>query len=204
METYALTVLPFGSGLPDSVEYVSAKMERRLEKHPQIRRKLSSGMSQEWMRQNGLLVPVTTLPIDHADVDALVGMIVRGLFYYEFGFALRSHWDVRVANLLPSAEAKLITASINALGPDPAGVQRSIGGGAVTYTAWHSRWARYFSVWQLTLFGGLKVGGDEDAPGAAFDRWSAITVRADNAPTPPDKDELPDEEGARAWIAAQK
>ena len=90
---------------------------------------------------------------------------------------------------------------MDALGPAPEKSERAVGDGTVQYIAWHSRWCKYWSVWHLTLFGGLKVGGDQDVPDMAFDHWSAVTVRNEDAPTPPDKDEMPDVEGLRAWMA---
>ena len=78
-----------------------------------------------------------------------------------------------------------------------------VGDGTVKYTAWHSRWCKYWSIWHVTMFGGLRVGGDDDVPGLAFDHWSAMTVRNEVAPTPPDEDEMPDVEGLRAWMAAE-
>jgi hypothetical protein len=202
LETYALAVLPFGSLLPHSQEYLLGNMERRLAKHPKLKRELGIGASREWIRQNGLMVPVLTMPLEHERIDALIAMIVRGLFNYEYGFPLRAHWVVRVTNFLPTAEAALMPKFIDAMGPAPEKVERVVGDGTVTYAAWHSRWCRYWSVWRLTMFGGLQVGGDEDAPGMAFDHWSAITVRNESASTPPDEDELPDVEGLEAWIAA--
>lgn len=191
LETYALAVLPFGSMLPDGEEYLLANMERRLAKHPKLKRELGTGASREWIRQNGLMVPVLTMPLDHERITALIAMIVRGLFRYEYGFPLRTHWETRVTNFLPMDEAALMPKFIKALGRAPEKVERAVGDGAVRYTAWHSRWCKYWSVWHLTMFGGLKVGGDEDAPGMAFDHWSAITVRSEDAPTQPDEDEMP-------------
>jgi hypothetical protein len=202
LETYALAVLPFGSLLPDSQEYILASVERRLAKHPKLRRELGTGAARERILLNGRMVSVMTLPLQHERINALIAMIVRGLFNYEFGFPLRRHWEVRVTNFLPAAEAALMPNLVDALGPEPERIERIVGDGAVHYTAWRSRWAKYWSIWELTLFGGLKVGGDEDFPRMAFDRWSALTVRDENAPMPPDADELPDVEGAQAWTMA--
>lgn len=41
------------------------------------------------------------------------------------------------------------------------------------------------------MFGGLKVGGDEDVPDVAFDLRLLVTVRSEDAPTPLDEDEMP-------------
>ncbi len=203
LEIYALAVLPFGSMLPQGEEYILANMERRLAKHPKLKRKLDEGASRERMRQNGLMVPVRTMPLDHERVNALIGMTVRGLFNYEFGFPLHAHWDVRVTNFLPMAEASLMPMLMGALGPAPETVERAVGGGALQFVAWHSRSYKYCSVWQLTMFGRLKVGGDEDVPGIAFDHWSAITVRDEDAPTRPNKDEMPEVGGMRPGMAAE-
>ena len=118
LETYALGVLPFGSRLPHSEEYIGSKMERRLTQHPKLRRELGSGSSREWIVQNGVLVPAMTMPLDPDRIDPLVAMIVRGLFNYEFGFPLHRHWEVSVTNFLAGAEALLLPRMISALGAD--------------------------------------------------------------------------------------
>jgi hypothetical protein len=192
LETYALTVLPFGSTLPHGSEYIRNNMERRLAKHPTLRRELGSGSSREWISQNGVMVSVMTMPLDHERINRLVALIVRGLFNYEFGFALHRHWDVRVTNFLPAAEVELMPTMIRALGPKPHRRERIVGDGTVKYTAWRSRWLKYCSIWRPSLFGGLQVGGDEEFPTLAFDYWSAATFRNENAPVPLDDDEKPD------------
>jgi hypothetical protein len=116
LETYALAVLPFGSVLPHSEEYLRKNMERRLTRHPTLRRELGDGSSREWIRQNGVMVPVLTMPLDHERINALVAMIVRGLFNYEFGFPLHRHWEVRGTNFLPAEEVVLLPNMINRLG----------------------------------------------------------------------------------------
>ena len=45
LETYALAVLPFGSMLAHGEEYILANMERRLAKHPKLKRELGRGAS---------------------------------------------------------------------------------------------------------------------------------------------------------------
>jgi hypothetical protein len=47
LETYALAVLPFGSVLPRSEEYLRKNIERRLTRHPTLRRELEDGSSRE-------------------------------------------------------------------------------------------------------------------------------------------------------------
>ena len=203
LETYAMAVLPFGSSLPDGEEYIDRNMERRLAKHPKLRHELGTGASREWVQQNGLSVPVMTMPLQSERIDALIAMIVRGLFNFEFGFPLGRHWNARPTNFLPSAEVALMPKFIDAMGPGPEKRERVVGRDAVRYTVWRSRWLKYSSFWQLTLFGGLKVGGDEDFPGMVFDHWSVGTFRDKDAPMPLDDDERPDVAGARPWMAGE-
>jgi hypothetical protein len=192
LETYALAVLPFGSVLPHSEEYLRKNMERRLTRHPTLRRELGDGSSREWIRQNGMMVRVLTMPLDHERINALIAIIVRGLFNYEFGFALHRYWEARVTNFLPAEEVALLPNMISRLGPNPSKIKHTVGDGTVKYTAWRSRYLKHCSIWQLSLFGGLKVGGDDDFPELAFDHWSAATFRGENAPMPLDDDETTD------------
>jgi hypothetical protein len=165
-------------------------MERGLDRHPKLRLELGAGSSREWIRQNGVMASVMTVPLDPDRINALVAMIVRGLFNYEFGFALHRHWEARVTNFDPAAEAFLLPKRISELGPTSK-LERTVGDGTVKYTAWRSRLFKYCSFWRLSLFGGLKVGGDEEFPAVAFDHWSAATVRSESASQSFDDDENP-------------
>jgi hypothetical protein len=142
------------------------------------------------------MVRVLTMPLDHERINTLIAIIVRGLFNYEFGFALHRHWSIAtgkcVTNFLPAEEAALLPNMISGLGLSPFKIERTVGDGAVKYTAWGSRYLKHCSIWQLSLFGGLKVGGDDEFPELAFDHWSAATFRHENAPMPLDDDERPD------------
>jgi hypothetical protein len=192
LETYALAVLPFGSMLPHSPEYTEKNMERRLDRHPRLRLELGDGSSQEWIRENGGMAPVMTIPLDHERINTLIAMIVRGLFNHEFGFSLHHNWEARVTNFLPASEALLLPRMIAGLGPMPLRRDREVGDGTVSYTVWRSRYLKHCSIWQIALFGGLKVGGDEEFPELAFDHWSAATFRSEEAPLQLDDDEKPD------------
>jgi hypothetical protein len=82
LETYALAVLPFGSFHESAVDYLEKNMQRRLRRNPALKRQLSEGATSLWGQPDDIFPSTSALPIDYTRIDALLAMIVRGLFMH--------------------------------------------------------------------------------------------------------------------------
>ncbi len=186
LETYALTVLPFGSLHEDSAGYLEKNAPRRLRKHPTLNRQLAEGATRVWGKHGEVLMPTTVLPVDDERIDKLMAMIVRGLYMHHFELALHKNWDVMVTMFRPELEVVIMDQVKVLLGENPRHISRNLGRGTFTYEGYRSSIMRNLSVWQFTLFGGLALADDE----IALSRFSAITSRKDDVQGPLGDEEL--------------
>lgn len=186
LETYALAVLPFGSFHENAAEYLKKNMQRRLRRNPTLKRQLSEGSSRIWGKPGDAFASTSVLPVDDTRIDALVAMIVRGLFMHEFGKALHKYWDVRVTLFLPNDEKAIMNGALLMLGPNSKHVNRNLGRGTFRYEAYCGSITPNCSVWQCIFFNGLTVTDEENA----LSRYSAITTRRDDIQGPLSENEI--------------
>ena len=186
LETYALTILPFGSRHQDAQAYAAKNLPRRLRQNPSLKREIAKGTTKVWERQGDIVLPTSAIPVDDARINSLLVMIVRGLFMHEFGFALHKNWDAKVTMFEAEVEANIMNQAKTLLGPNPVFVTRNFGRGTFVYEGGNSSIMRNLSVWQFTLFGGLLLADDT----LALSRFSALTSRNDDVQGPLGDDEL--------------
>lgn len=186
LETYALTILPFGSRHQDAQAYAEKNLPRRLRQNPSLKREIAKGTTKVWERQGDIVLPTSAIPVDDARINSLLAMIVRGLFMHEFGFALHKNWDAKVTMFEAEVEANIMNQAKTLLGPNPVFVTRNFGRGTFVYEGGNSSIMRNLSVWQFTLFGGLLLADDT----LALSRFSALTSRNDDVQGPLGDDEL--------------
>ena len=186
LETYALTIFPFGSRHQDAQAYAAKNLPRRLRQNPSLKREIAKGTTKVWERQGDIVLPTSAIPVDDARINSLLVMIVRGLFMHEFGFALHKNWDAKVTMFEAEVEANIMNQAKTLLGPNPVFVTRNFGRGTFVYEGGNSSIMRNLSVWQFTLFGGLLLADDT----LALSRFSALTSRNDDVQGPLGDDEL--------------
>ena len=133
LETYALTILPFGSRHQDAQAYAAKNLPRRLRQNPSLKREIAKGTTKVWERQGDIVLPTSAIPVDDARINSLLVMIVRGLFMHEFGFALHKNWDAKVTMFEAEVEANIMNQAKTLLGPNPVFVTRNFGRGTFVY-----------------------------------------------------------------------
>ena len=175
LENYALTVLPLGSRHSDARTYSEANIERRLRRNDAIRSRLSVQHPGVWEQQpNGLLLPIMSVDIDQEKICALFALIVKGLFMLHWDLALNEKWWADVTIIKPEAERTVFGTLLGKIGPAQEVVQRNFGRGTFAYAGVRSATARWFSVWQFTLFGELRFS-NANVPNRAFTKLSVVT-----------------------------
>lgn len=175
LENYALTVLPLGSRHCDAKAYSEANMERRLMRNDGICSQLSVQHPGLWEQQpNGLLLPIMSVGIDQEKICALFALIVKGLFMFHWGLALNEKWWADVAIIKSEGERTVFGTLLEKIGPAQEVVQSNLGRGTFAYAGVRSATARWFSLWQLTVFGELRFG-NADARNRAFTKLSVVT-----------------------------
>jgi hypothetical protein len=175
LERYALTVLPLGSRHCQANAYSKANIERRLRRHPALRNRLVVHHSEIWERQsNGMLMPMMSLGIDAEQIQALFGLIVKGLFMFHWSEPLGEKWDPDVAIIRPDGERAVFSEILAKMGSNLEIVQDNLGRGTFQYVGVRGANLKWFSLWQLTVFGGLQFG-NAGAPNQGFTKLFAVT-----------------------------
>jgi hypothetical protein len=111
---------------------------------------------------------------DQEKLRTLFGLIVKGLFMFHWGVPLNEKWGADVAVIRPERERTVFGTLLEKIGPAREVVQGNLGRGTFAYAGVRSASARWFSLWQFTVFGELQFG-NSDAPNRAFTKLSAAT-----------------------------
>jgi hypothetical protein len=108
-------------------------------------------------RLTGFLVNTLALPIDGERVEKLVGFIVRGLVFHHWGVVLGIDCFVDVFGLTKHGES-----FFSRFGKMNAGdrVRGNIGDCALVYEGAQGTDNPLISIWEISLFGSMKMVGD--------------------------------------------
>jgi hypothetical protein len=108
-----------------------------------------------------MLVPTGRLPFQTETLEALCAMIAKGLTFHHFGVIIPADHHVTAGALTAAGEAlfgdRLLAMNGNR-------VRESVGDGAFEYDGLQSAQDQHVTVWRLRLYGGVRLGGDPNAP----------------------------------------
>jgi hypothetical protein len=171
LEHYLTAVLPFASRGPDASAQLDGPVRGRFARNTKLHRELMAGRQRLWTREpSGLLMTTLALPFQGEKLEEYIGLPVRGLMWHHWQVLLMPDCFVEVLSLTKHGENFFRSmSSMN-------GKQRlieTLADGAVTYSAVQAVDLPEISVWELTLFNGLKVSGER--PGEESSRWGVIT-----------------------------
>jgi hypothetical protein len=173
LEHYAATVLPFGARHSTGTANLTQMVPKRLARNAALHRKLSAEAGTTWSVESGLYVPVTTIPIDARKLETLFALIAKGLAWH--------HWHVQFSNehfvnamLLTEGGEHFFENRYFALNAR-ARVNADLGRGTFVYEGVQGVDCPALTVWRIAVYGGVKLGGDETAPGQISSIVGVIT-----------------------------
>jgi len=159
LEHYVLTVLPFGGANTGASGYLDGPVKRRLLKNRRLHHTLAAGMRTKMVKTgSGPWEEAGTLPFETAKLTQLGVYIVRGLAWH--------HWKtIFPPSIIVKADL------FNAQGreffqrvwkhPDwEQRVEKHWGGDVVSYRGACATGRPHVSVWEISFFGGVELGGD--------------------------------------------
>jgi len=122
----------------------------------------------------GVCGPTMTLPFDSDRLHRLFGMIAKGLLWHHWGVVVRDDHDLRVLSLTAFGEAIFR----NLLGWRASRrVRGDLGSGAFIYEGAQGADDPEFSVWRISIYGGLKLTGDQTAPTEEISGVGVVSAR---------------------------
>jgi hypothetical protein len=170
LEHYLSAVLPFGGRHVDAAANLQGSAPRRLAKNQALHRKLAAGISRGWTREAGVYRPTSTLPFEPEKLAQLFAFIARALAWH--------HWRALIR------PANVWTGSLNSTGESlfrPWMAQATVrvtgnpGDGTFSYEGVQASDNPAMTLWIFSVYGGLRLSGDPDAPHEEVSKIGAIT-----------------------------
>jgi hypothetical protein len=171
LEHYLTAVLPFGGQHADGLAHLTEMVPGRLARNQKLARGLTAGLSRTMVP--GRETPAMTIPIEPEKVGELFALIAKGLLWHHWQFLLPPNaFGVRADMLSPAGEQFYNQAFAMNSG---ARVGEILGNGTFSYEGVQSAETPELSVWRFSVFGGLSVSGDPEAPGEISSQIGAMT-----------------------------
>lgn len=174
LEHYLTAVLPFGGRHEDALSNLQELVPGRLAKNAKLHRELVAGRGITLTEERpGLHVPTMTIPFDSDRLHQLFGFIAKGLLWHHWAVALQAHHDLKVVSLTGFGEASFSTfLGLNA----KQRIRCALGNGAFSYEGAQGTDYPEFSIWKISIYGGLKLCGDQTAPTEEVSGLGVITA----------------------------
>jgi len=165
LESYLMTVLPFGAKNVDAAKILTELVPRRLEKNARLQRTLRKGYD----RSGG-----TAIPFDHKKLEELFAMIAKALAFRYFDVRMEDGYSSIASVFANEGEAfftRMISSGKNHTSGD-------LGEGTFRYEGAQSVDDPKLTMWRFEIYGGVDFGGDPEVNGPAS-LAIAVTGRAE-------------------------
>jgi len=173
LETYLMSVLPFGGRHPDALDNLKNLVPPRLGKNQKLHRQLNAGASPIWsIESSGLAVPTTSLPLDGEKLEKLFEYIVRGLMWYHWGVLLAKDCVVEV--MTPGSKIQKVFDDMHRQRAH-ARLNENLGNGTFVYRATQGVDNLQVSIWEFSMYGCMHLADAPAFPGEVLSRICAIT-----------------------------
>lgn len=173
LEHHLTTVLPFGGRHDDALANLECMVPDRLAKNMRLHRELMQGRKPALLQESSAQVlPSLTIPFDGAILERLFHFIVRGLAFYHWCVLIGDQHGARVMTLTPTGQ-KAFSVFL-AMGAKQQ-VNVDVGGGTFRYEGIQCDVAE-LTVWRFSIYGGLILAGDPEAPGEIASGIGAVTA----------------------------
>lgn len=176
LEHYLTAVLPFGGRHPDGLKNLQDNVPGRLEKNLRLHRELAEGRARVIIEETaGQALQLLTVPFDGKILERLFRFIVKGLVFHHWGATLGDKHGVRVITITPTGqEAFAVFLGINTRRQ----VSNDLGNGAFRYEGGQGDYPE-LTVWRFSIYGGLVMAGDPNAPHEIATGIGAMTATKD-------------------------
>jgi hypothetical protein len=161
LEHYLTAVLPFGGTHKDARNNLETIVPPRLSKNRQLFRQLLHKKEDVWVKEGSFLLPSLKLPFDSSKIGELFCFIVRGLLWHHLDVLLPPSHSVRAGSLTKVGE-KLFENLFN--GRASQRLKVDLGESTFRYEAAQGIDSSHLSIWKFSVYGGLKLGDDPEAP----------------------------------------
>jgi len=173
LERYLTMVLPFGARHGVALENLSASVPKRLRGNARLHRELAGGaVIAAQGGQSATTVRSSTVPIESAKLEQLFVFIAQGLLYRHWEIVLGAG-DSAMAAMITDAAADMFDRLFFGMNARNR-VNIPLGEGTFAYEGIQGD-PPQLSLWKFTIYGGVQLTGDPNAPGHTSSRVYAVT-----------------------------
>jgi hypothetical protein len=171
LEHYLTAVLPFGGRHADGAAHLSGMVPGRLARNQKLARRISAKLSSVVVPDRD--TPAMTVPIDPEKIAELFALIAKGLLWHPWQVVLHPDMFGVRAEVLSAAGVNFYDGALEM--NCRTRVCENLGNGTFSYEGAQSAETPELSVWRFSVFGGLILSGDPDAPGEISSQIGAMT-----------------------------
>jgi hypothetical protein len=175
LEHYLTALLPFGGRHADATANLTTMVPKRLARNRKLHLELSEGSQKIWTKESSRLhVRTTALPFDGQRLEDLLAFIVRGLMWHHWQVLLGADSFVDVLSLM--ARGEKFFARYSGMRAKHR-VQETVGNGTFIYKGAQGVDNPQVSVWEFSVFGGLKlIDDDASDQSVTFGAFTALSM----------------------------
>ena len=156
LEHYVAAVLPFGGRHADAGDNLEGMVPGRLARNPALRASLIEGTQQAWERENGLLLPTMSIPLDWKKVEQWLMFVVKGLAWHHWNVLIPSNYSINVLPLIPQIDVVFARFRVPSAAKR---VRQDVGVGTFSYEGAQGTDNPLISIWEFSLYGGVALRG---------------------------------------------
>ena len=171
LEHYVASVLPFGGRHGDAAVNLGSMVPKRLAKNVALHASLLKGTKRVWTREKGLLVPTMSIPFDWQKVDQWLVFVVKGLSWHHWKVLIGPDCVVDILGL--TSHGKAFFKRFRAMRAAQR-IRQDVGDGTFSYEAAQGIDNPQVSVWEFSIYGGVKLAGDPTAPGQTVSKIGVL------------------------------
>ncbi len=174
LEHYVSALLPFGGRHSVAGRNLAEMVPKRLAKNARLHRTFREGMGHLWAMESGVVVPVSTVPVQSDQLMRLFEFVARGLAAFHWQLVLNPRTQVHALALTPAGEARfdrMFAIPSNAL------VLNSLGSGTFSYEGAQDSTMPEATAWRVRVYGGATFA-DPRLPGHVSRSFGVLTIPA--------------------------
>jgi hypothetical protein len=164
LEHYVSAALMAGSNHPHGDRYRREKVSPRLARNRKLQADIGMHNPPVWMNVRGIVQPMHVLKLDAEKINALMSLIVRGLYFFHYGRPLDKTFCADVSMFAPDHEPALWASVVDYFPSGSVTANADLGHGSFIYEGARSPAHPDLTVWRMTWHGGVRLHGANSPP----------------------------------------
>ena len=171
LEHYATAVLMAGTNHSDGDLYRKTKVAPRIRRNRKYQEELGLYDPPVWINIRGVTQQMHIIKIDSDKINALMALIVRGLYFFHFARPLATTFRPYISMFHPHHEPVMLHGLSKFFPDDAPRVKGNLGRGGFVYEGIQSPAHEALTLWRMIWHGGIRLHGDNSPPDGVEAFW---------------------------------